>query len=45
MLANHEDYRRSLQFMLDLNADILCEGHFGVYEGAERVKNFIQSYL
>ena len=42
--SNREHYRQSLQLMLDLNADILCEGHLGVYEGAKRVKSFIQSY-
>jgi glyoxylase-like metal-dependent hydrolase (beta-lactamase superfamily II) len=43
--SNRRDYLRSLQFMLDLNADILCEGHFGVIKGKEAVQGFIRSYL
>ena len=44
-LSNREDYRNSLNFMLGLNADILCEGHFGIYHGRDRVKKFIGSFL
>ena len=44
-LSNREKYIRSLQFMKGLNADVLCEGHFGVYQGNDRVSRFIQSYL
>jgi glyoxylase-like metal-dependent hydrolase (beta-lactamase superfamily II) len=40
-----EDYIRSLEFMLSLEADILCEGHFGVYVGRDRVRDFIESFL
>jgi glyoxylase-like metal-dependent hydrolase (beta-lactamase superfamily II) len=39
------DYVRSLEFMLSLDADILCEGHFGVYVGKEKVRDFIESFL
>jgi glyoxylase-like metal-dependent hydrolase (beta-lactamase superfamily II) len=38
-------YRHSLQRLIDLKADILCEGHFGVIEGADQVRRFIQQYL
>jgi glyoxylase-like metal-dependent hydrolase (beta-lactamase superfamily II) len=38
-------YQHSLREMLALEADILCEGHFGVYHGKERVRQFISSYL
>jgi hypothetical protein len=31
--------------MLGLDADILCEGHFGIYRGKEKVKKFIGSFL
>ena len=44
-LSNREDYLRSLKFMLGLNADILCEGHFGIYRGKENISRFIQSFL
>jgi len=45
LLSDEEDYRRSLQHLLSLEADILCEGHFGVYEGKKTVREFIRSYL
>ena len=35
----------SLQGLADLGADILCEGHFGIYQPAEEVKNYIEGYL
>ena len=44
-LSNEPDYRRSLEYILDLNADILCEGHFGVYHGQDQIEKFIRSYL
>ncbi|MFX0095611.1 MAG: MBL fold metallo-hydrolase [Candidatus Hodarchaeota archaeon] len=37
-------WRASLRKLLDLEADILCEGHYGVFEG-EKVKEFITSFL
>jgi glyoxylase-like metal-dependent hydrolase (beta-lactamase superfamily II) len=45
LLSNREDYSRSLRFMMDLKADILCEGHFGIYEGNENINKFIKSFL
>ena len=39
------DYQRSLQHLLALEADVLCEGHFGVIEGSEQVRRFIQQYV
>ncbi|GAB6905678.1 Beta-lactamase domain protein [Desulfosarcina cetonica] len=38
-------YRRSLARLADIGADILCEGHFGVFHGADRVRDFIRSFL
>lgn len=35
----------SLQKLIDLEADILCEGHFGVYQPADEVKRYIEGYL
>jgi glyoxylase-like metal-dependent hydrolase (beta-lactamase superfamily II) len=37
--------KQSLQKLIDLNADILCEGHFGVYTPADKVKQYISTYL
>ena len=38
-------WRKSMQLLLDLQADILCEGHYGVMEGRERVEDFIRQHL
>ena len=43
--SNPNDYRRCLELLLDLDSDILCEGHFGVFKGRENVKKFITSHL
>ncbi len=45
LLSEPGAYRRCLQRMLDLEADILCEGHFGVFRGKAAVRRFIRSYL
>ncbi len=34
-------YQRSMQKLLDIGADILCEGHYGIIEGKEDVRDFI----
>ena len=44
-LSDPDDYKRSLKFLTGLQADILCEGHFGVYQGKDEVVRFIRSYL
>lgn len=38
-------YHASLKRLLELEADILCEGHFGVFHGKDEVRDFIRSYL
>ena len=45
LLSNRADYLRSLNLLLSLDADILAEGHYGVYEGKEEVKDFIRSFI
>jgi glyoxylase-like metal-dependent hydrolase (beta-lactamase superfamily II) len=45
LLSNREDYRRSLKLLLSLQADVLCEGHYGVIRGKEEVADFIESFL
>lgn len=37
--------RVSLQRLIDLRADILCEGHFGIYQPADAVEAYIAHYL
>jgi len=43
--SDQEDYVNSLKKMMTINADILCEGHFGIIRGKEEVRRFIASYL
>lgn len=38
-------WRVSMERLIDLGADILCEGHFGIYKPRERVQRYIRSYL
>ena len=45
LLSDQDQYYRSLEKMIRLEADILCEGHYGVYTGKEAVRDFIQSFL
>jgi len=43
--SNRKDYLESLKQLLALEADILCEGHYGVFTGKEEVADFIESFL
>ena len=38
------EWRQSMKKLLDLKADVLCEGHAGVYRG-EKVGGYIRGYL
>lgn len=38
-------WKKSMQTLLDLQADILCEGHFGVYQPKNNVKDYIERYI
>lgn len=38
-------WRKSMEKLLDLKADILCEGHFGVYQPNRKVTDYIERYL
>jgi len=42
--SNLADWDRSTNKLLDLDADILCEGHFGIYKTKKEVKDYILSY-
>lgn len=42
--SNLADWDRSTKKLLDLDADILCEGHFGIYKTKKDVKHYILSY-
>ncbi|MBN1214050.1 MAG: MBL fold metallo-hydrolase [Candidatus Lokiarchaeota archaeon] len=43
--SNLNDYYKSMKKLIDLNADFLCEGHYGIITPADEVKRFIQSHL
>jgi hypothetical protein len=34
-----------MEELLALNADILCEGHFGIYQPNKKVTAYIERYL
>jgi hypothetical protein len=34
-----------MEKLLTLKADVLCEGHFGVYRPNEKVTDYIERYL
>jgi glyoxylase-like metal-dependent hydrolase (beta-lactamase superfamily II) len=40
-----EHYQKSMQKLIDAKADILCEGHFGIFQPASEVKKYIQDYM
>ncbi len=40
-----KQWRQSMRELLDLQADILCEGHFGIYQPAREVRRYIEGYL
>jgi len=43
-LSNLQDYQLSMQKLLDLSADILCEGHLGIFQPPDEVKQYIETH-
>lgn len=43
--ADLDDWRASMQRLLELRADFLCEGHFGIYRSQAEVRQYIEHYL
>ncbi|HSR10841.1 MAG TPA: MBL fold metallo-hydrolase [Thermodesulfobacteriota bacterium] len=43
--SNVDTWRKSMNVLLGLKADILCEGHFGVIEPEAEVEKYIRKYL
>ncbi len=43
--ANMAHWQSSMELLISLKADILCEGHFGIYEPGEKVTDYIERYL
>jgi glyoxylase-like metal-dependent hydrolase (beta-lactamase superfamily II) len=40
-----EAWKKSMQTLLALEADILCEGHFGIFQPKNKVRDYIERYL
>jgi glyoxylase-like metal-dependent hydrolase (beta-lactamase superfamily II) len=38
-------WKKSMEVLLALKADILCEGHFGIYKPEAEVEKYIRNYL
>jgi glyoxylase-like metal-dependent hydrolase (beta-lactamase superfamily II) len=45
LLSDRKEYLHSLRLLISLEADILCEGHYGIYRGKKEVAKFIRSFL
>ncbi len=45
LLSDMSDYQVSLQKLLDLDADLLLEGHYGIFRGKGPVSDFIRSFM
>ena len=43
--SDKDMWARSMRRLIDLEADILCEGHFGIFRGKEQVRDFIRQHL
>jgi glyoxylase-like metal-dependent hydrolase (beta-lactamase superfamily II) len=45
LLSDMSAYQVSLQTLLDLDADLLLEGHYGIFRGKDAVSDFIRSFM
>lgn len=43
--SDKDKWAESMKKLIALEADILCEGHYGIYEGKKRVRGFIENHL
>ena len=43
-LSDLHDYQKSMDKLLALEADILCEGHFGIFQPADEVRKYIERH-
>jgi glyoxylase-like metal-dependent hydrolase (beta-lactamase superfamily II) len=43
--SNISQWQKSMEKLLALKADILCEGHFGIYKPNNNVTDYIERYL
>lgn len=45
LLSDERQYQASLERLVALGADLLLEGHYGIFRGKEDVREFIQSFM
>jgi glyoxylase-like metal-dependent hydrolase (beta-lactamase superfamily II) len=45
LFSDRRDYQASLRKLAALEADILCEGHYGIFSGRERVARFLERFI
>ena len=45
LLSDEVDYLASLQRLIDLDVDILCEGHYGIFREKPDITRFIRSFM
>ncbi|MBI5250599.1 MAG: MBL fold metallo-hydrolase [Desulfomonile tiedjei] len=45
LLSDEKQYQASLKKLVALDADLLLEGHFGIFRTKEEVREFIQSFM
>jgi len=45
LLSDEKQYQASLAKLADLDADLLLEGHFGIFRTKEQVREFIRSFM
>ncbi len=43
--SNIDDWAVSMHKLIELEADVLCEGHFGIYRPASEARRYIEDYL
>ena len=43
-LSDLSDYQSSMEKLLALEADILCEGHFGIFQPGDQVRQYIERH-
>ena len=43
--SNRDDYEKSLELLKSLQADVLCEGHYGIIKGTNDIDRFINTFL
>lgn len=45
LLSDEKQYQNSLAKLMEIKADLLLEGHYGVFEGQSAIHKFIRSFM